>query len=217
MHDAERTDAGLFLQNDLGTIGFEAGRAGRQVNWRLSEAGSLVLLKNHIMFSRRIDDSFALIEVPGGKGIRVFANNQFITRTNSRGLALVPRLVPYDRNSLYLDDEGVPIELGVDFVEKTITPMPRTGVLVKFNASTTQGALFELVTEDDAPLPIGSEVRVNGGSEIFLVALHGEVFVSAFSFPATLAVRWETGHCQARVPGSPANEPLPRIGPVVCR
>ncbi len=217
LSDTQIGDAGLWLQNSRGKFGLEASRDQGKLNWRLSEMGGLVWMKSHVVLSRWLDDSFALVEVPQAKGVRVFANNQFITTTSRTGLALVPRLVPYDRNTVHLDDTNVPLQLGIDFDEKTVVPMPRSGVLVRFAALKLDGALFTLLMEDGNPVPLGAEATVNNNTELFQVALRGEVFVPNLSFPAKIRARWETGQCEATVPSAPGREPLPRIGPVVCR
>ncbi len=211
------TEAGLWFQSNRGNYRMETSDKDNKLSWRFGETGSVVWMGRHILLSRPLDDSFALVEVPKAKGVKVFSNNQFITTTNGRGIALIPNLVPYDRNTVRLDDSSVPFNLGVDFSEKTVVPMPRSGVQLKFAASEIEGGLLVLVTEDGGFVPLGAEVTINDYPEVFQVALRGEVFVPNFSVPAHIQVRWPISQCDATVTNIPGNEPLPRIGPITCK
>lgn len=215
--DSRTTEAGLWRQGDRGNYSFEAARFGSDTTWRLGERGSLVWIGRHVARARWLDDSFGLVEVPASKGVRVFANNQWIATTGGRGVAVIPRLVPYERNLVSLDDAGVPIEIGMDFSEKTVIPMPRSGVLLKFAAAKIEGALLVLVTEDQQPVPLGAEVSINDNADNLRVAMRGEMFAPRLDFPARVHVRWAGRECQAHIAAPPGNEPMPRIGPVVCR
>jgi outer membrane usher protein len=217
VNNPQHTDAGIWLQNGLGTYGLEASEASGNLTWRLTETGSVIGMNRHVVPSRWLNDSFALVEAPGSKGVSVFANNQFITKTRRSGIAVIPNLVPYDNNIVRLDDSGVPLSIGMDLGEKTVVPMPRTGAVVRFVTAPIKGALFALVTEDGKPVPLGAAVKVNGRAQVFQVALRGEVFVPDLSFPARLQASWDSTGCEATVPSPPGNRPLPRIGPVTCR
>src|SRR5262249_29413810 len=99
---------------------------------------------------------------------------------------------------------------------KSVAPMPRSGVLLKFNSSRVEGALIQLRLSDGSPVPLGAEVVVNDLASIFHAALRGEVFVTSISFPARLEAKWPDHDCIAVIPGKPSNEPLPKIGPITC-
>ncbi len=108
--------------------------------------------------------------------------------------------------------------LDVDFGNKTVVPMPRTGVFVDFKAKPITGAVLKLVTEDGTEVPVGAKVTVKGVQETYEVVLHGEVYVPELSYPASLRVEWENHACQAVVPTPPTvGEIMPRLGPIVCR
>jgi outer membrane usher protein len=166
--------------------------------------------------TRWLSDSFGVVDVPQS-GIKVLANNQYIASTGRRGIVVLPQLIPYSQNAVRIDDEGVPIDLQINLEEKQIVPMPRTGVYVKFSAAKVKGALLILTTEDGIPVPLGAEVRSATGANADEVALHGEVFVREIELPGRVHVTWSDHQCEADVPTVPGNEPLPRIGPIVCK
>jgi outer membrane usher protein len=216
--DHSRLDAGFTYQTGNGTLDFESSEDRHKVDSRLTETGSLLMMGGHIMPSRWLDNSFAVVEVPDTPGVRVFANNQYITKTSWRGLAVLPVLAPYNKNVVRLDDQGVPINLGLDLEQKTIVPMSRSGVFLRFKATQIGGALFELVTEKGDPIPLGAEVTVSGSDAVYNVALRGQVFIPEIKFPARLKVRWDDHQeCEVAVENSNSKEPLPKIGPIPCK
>jgi outer membrane usher protein len=215
--DHARVDAGVTFQTNNGTLDVESSQDQGQISSRVTETGGLAMMQGHIVPSQWLNSSFAIVEVPKTPGVKVYANNQYISRTSWRGLAVLPVLAPYNRNTVRLDDQGVPIDMGIDFDEKTVVPMPRSGVFLKFKAQQSTGALFQLVTEKGDPVPTGADVSVDGLTDAYMVALRGEVFVPAVTFPIHLHVRWDGQNCTATVESNTSSEPLPRIGPVQCK
>ncbi len=215
--DQNRYDAGFTYQTNNGTIDLEAAETGSQVSSRLTETGGLIMMRGQVIPSQWLNSSFAVVQVPDQSGVRVFANNQYIASTSWRGLAVLPVLAPYNKNTVRLDDQGVPLDRGIDLDEKTVIPMSRTGAFLKFKAQRMTGALFELVNEKGDPIPQGAEVTFDGVTTVYTVALRGEVFIPEVKFPARLQVRWAEQSCVATVDSNQSGEPLPRIGPVTCK
>ena len=59
--------------------------------------------------TRPVQESFALVRVPGMKGVRAYLSHQEVGRTNRNGDVLVPNLLPYYGNRLDIADEDVPL------------------------------------------------------------------------------------------------------------
>jgi outer membrane usher protein len=209
--------ARLLYQNDYGNYGIEAGRAGDQLGVSANVSGGVVAMGGHTMLSRRVHDSFAMVEVGGVPGVDVYSNNQHVATTDSAGVALIPNLHAYQRNVLRLDERGVPVEVELDLAERTIAPYARSGALVSFKAARIDGATLRILTEDHAWMPLGSEVRVGHAAAIHRVAQRGEVFLAQISYPATVRVATGGRSCSFTVPAPANDEPLPRLGPFKCR
>jgi outer membrane usher protein len=209
-------ESSLSYQNPFGAYTFESALKGSQASWRLTETGSLILLDKQLFLSRWVTDSFAAIKVDGGAGLKVFANNHFVARTNRRGMALIPNLVPYEANSVRVDDEGLPVESNVDLSEKRVTPMPRSGVSLKVASSRVTGAVLRLTKENGEPLPLGAEAMVLGQAEPLFVGYRGDLYVAQPSCPLTIEVRWPGGFCRAVVEELPKNQLMPHVV-VPCR
>ena len=214
--DDRGIDAGFYAQSDYGGYLVEVGQRLGETSWRIGETGSLVWFHGKIIPTRWLNDSFGVVDVPQS-GIRVLSNNQYIASTGRRGLVVLPSLIPYSQNAVRLDDQGIPIDLQINLEEKHVVPMPRTGVYVKFSAAKVQGVLLILSTADGKPVPLGAEVVISGSSHSDMVAMHGEVFLQDIELPGRVHVTWADKQCDADIPAAPANEPLPRIGPIVCK
>jgi outer membrane usher protein len=202
--------------NRYGAYTLAAERFASGTEWSAEERSSLVLIGRQVMPTRWLDNSFAVVDVPGQSGIRVYANNQYITKTDGQGMAIVP-LVPFDGNVVRLDDKDVPVQYAMDLAERKIVPFSRTGVLVRFTTEETKGATLILHATDGSPLPLGSRVLVPGSTEEYEVAYDGEVFIQDLATPVHVHVRGEKFECDVAVPKAPEGVALPRIGPLVCK
>jgi outer membrane usher protein len=209
-------EADVTYRNSTGAYQAQTSEKSGEIATSLEETSSLVMLGSHIVRSRWIDNSFALVEVPDIAGVKVFANNQFIAQTNAKGLVVIPTLVPYQQNVVRLDDDGVPIDINLDLAEKAVMPRSNTGVVVKFSARRETGATVVLVGPDQTPLPLGTQVAISGDSTQYEVFLHGEVFIRGVTFPAHLVASGQGGDCEVTVQAPSTKESLPRIGPLIC-
>jgi outer membrane usher protein len=173
-------------------------------------------MDSHLFAGRRIDGSFALVEVPGQQGVMVYADNQPVARTDRDGFALVPRLRAYQHNPIRIDMKGLPIDAVADVLEKSAVPAARSGLKLKFPIRSTRSAMMHLVRDDGTPVPPGAEVRTAGQSEPAFVALEGRFYLTDPSDGQVLEVRWATGTCNARLPIVDQDAPMPELGTVRC-
>ncbi len=215
--DAQKQEAAFYYQNNSGYYGVEAAEQASGNSVRLLERGSFVLMHKHLMISRWLTDSFGVVEVPNAKGIPVYVNNQELAKTDSRGLALLPWLVAYSRNSIRLDDTELPVEVTVDLEEKMVVPMARSAVFIRYQPATVGGATLVLLTAAGQPVPQGSMVTVNANPAAYEVELRGEVFVVDIDYPAVVHAEWAGGKCEVHIARPPEDTPVPKIGPLTCR
>lgn len=213
--DNSTVESGFDAQNRWGTYTVEAGRDNTGTSYRLAERSGFAYVENRFLPTRWMNDSFALVELPDSKGVSVYANNQYVTKTDRRGLAVVP-MVPYDANAVRLDDQNVPVEIEMDMGERVVVPMSRTGVLLKFKANQNRGMTVILVMADGSFVPPGTEVRIERTGETAIVGYDGELYVENLSLPAILVARPGENECRAEVPFTDNTAPLPRIGPFRC-
>jgi outer membrane usher protein len=201
-------------QNRIGRQRLEIGRSGGRNAARWTATGALALLDGTLLPARRIGGSFALVRVAGYPGVRIYADNQPLARTDGHGLALLSDLRPYQVNEIRIDTDDLPLSARVDKVEIDAVPFDRGGLVLDFEARPEAGVMVRLVLASGEPPPPGAAAIPDGGGEAAVVGYGGEVYLVR---PARrLAVRWADEQCEARLPAPRDHGTLPVIGPVLC-
>ena len=86
---------------------------GKESTTTLSTMGAIVGIGGGVYATRPVQDSFALVRVPGVEGVRAFASHQEIGKTGRRGDLLVPDLQAYYGNILNIADGDIPLQYAV--------------------------------------------------------------------------------------------------------
>jgi outer membrane usher protein len=79
-----------------------------------------------------ITDGFALVRVPGLKGVDVSVGGRDIGRTDGNGEILVPGLVTGFGSVVKLNDSDLPLNLRFNVAQQTVSPIGRSGMIVEF-------------------------------------------------------------------------------------
>ena len=213
-----RAEAGYYYQGSKGMLSSELSASRDQKTARLGMQGGLVFIDKRLYLSRRVLDSFALVEVPGYANVGVGFQSSILTRTDAEGKALVPRLLPYRRNAIRLDPSELPINAEIDDIERVVVPGARMGVKVAFPVRDGRGALIKIVFDDGEPAPAGIELKLAGDDREFFVARRGEAFVTGLKASNTLLLTLNGKTCRMPVE-MPSGKPddIARIGPITCR
>ena len=212
-------EAGAYWQADrwFGSLearsgaGSQAGRAGLQ--------GALVAVDGSLFAAARLQDSFALVEVPGQPGVLVGVGSETSVRTDATGRALLPRLLAYQENAVRIDANALPDGTEVEEFERAAVPPWRSAVKVVFPVRQGRAALVRVVLDDGLPAPALAEVSLESDERRFAVAHRGEAYVTGLREPqSVLQLHWQGQSCTmlVRVPPSPTAEVV-RIGPLACQ
>ena len=210
-------EGGLYYQGSKGLVTADASASDTQSTVRLGAQGGLVFADGALFASRKVQDSFALVEVPGYPDVGVGFQSTVLTRTDAGGKALVPQLQPYRTNTIRLDPNELPISAELDTIEMSVVPPARSGVKVTFPVRSGRGALMRIVLDDGQPAPAGAEIELVGDSKEFFVARRGAAFVTGLKDKNRLRLKWEGKQCEIDVelpPGKP--DDIARVGPYVC-
>jgi outer membrane usher protein len=216
MGETRAADATLDLQGDVGTYEIEARRQSGATFTQASVSGGFAILADHVFPSRRIDNSFAVAEVGTERDVRLYRENQLVGRTDAQGYLLLPGLRAYQANIIRVEQADLPLDVVVDAMQVQAVPYFRSGVILRFPVARPRGALLLVQTENGEPLPAGALVQVNGQEE-FPSGLRGEVYVTGLADSNRLRAKWNGQSCEFVVPYSQTDDPLPRLGPYVCR
>ncbi len=210
-------EGGWYYQGGHGQVAADVSASDTQQTLRLGARGGLVLIDGQAFASRKVQDSFALVEVPGYPNVGVGFQSSILTRTDSSGKALVPSLLPYRPNSIRLDPSELPISAELDTIEMIVVPPARSGVKVSFPVRSGRAALIKILLEDGAPAPAAAEIELVGDSKEFFVARRGEAFITGLQAKNTLRLKWNGQSCtfSVELPESKSDD-IARVGPITC-
>ena len=220
-NDQESAPTTLQYQTDFGRyeVGFDTLRSGDP---SISASGGLVYGAGALMATRPVQDSYAIVRVPDVEGVRVYASNQLIGRTNRRGILLVPSLLAYYGNQLRIEDEDVPLDYEVAAVEKIIAPPYRGGAIVDFPVKQVRTIVGTLRVRNAAGaevIPAFGELSISRGDQRATspIGTDGEFyFESLDSGPWPAEMEWEDGRCRFELTIPAGSDAFVRLQPVVC-
>jgi outer membrane usher protein len=210
-------EGGLYYQGSKGLLTADLSASSEQKTLRLGAQGGMVMIDGRLFTSRTVQDSFALVEVPGYADVGVGFQGSTLTRTDKDGVALLPRLQPFQNNSVRLDPSELPISAELDSIEQVVVPGWRSAVKVAFPVRTGRGALVKFVFDDGEPAPAGAEIELAGDQQEFFVARRGEAFVTGLQATNQIRLKWNGASCTvvAELPPSAVDE-IAHIGPLKC-
>ena len=216
--DRARAEGGVYYQGLRGNLSADVAYSPEQKTVRLGANGGLVFAARNFFATRRVDESFAVAEVPGYANIGIGVGSNVLARTNSAGIALVPRLLPYMPNSIRINPRELPINAEITSIERTVVPSWRSAIKVDFPVRSGRGALLKIVLDDGEVAPAGAVVNIAGEEEEFYVARRGEAFVTGLMTTTRLRLRWKERQClfDATLPPEKIDE-IPRVGPIACK
>jgi outer membrane usher protein len=195
---------------------------GTQTTTTLSAMGSIVGIGGGLYATRPVQQSFALIRVPGVEGVRAFASHQEIGKTGPGGDVLVPDLQAYYGNILNIADGDIPIEYVVADAGLTIAPPFRGGAVAHFDVQKVQRVLGRLKVSN------GHEEKYQQYGELTVTAPNGRSYGSPIgndgtfyfenlpkgAYAAVMEYRGTRCAFQLVIPGS--NDMVVDVGTVRC-
>jgi outer membrane usher protein len=220
LSDTDRREAEVSLQNGVGNYSLAAGQSQGQTAFRGSASGGVAFLGGSSFFSRRITDSFAVVQVPGYAGVGIYADNQLSTRTDSKGNALLTGLRSYQKNLVRIEQSNIPLDAQIDTLQLDAVPYFRSGLVLKFPVKRSRGALLTVVLENGELLPAGAQVEIINENilenELYPTGMGGEVYLTELELENQLRVIWKEQSCEFSLPFPETTDPLPHLGTYIC-
>ena len=212
---ADEQDLGLAYQGRRGMVAVDYSRRGDSSGVRASATGGVALTAAGIMPARRLDQSFAVVQVADYANLSVFVDNQPIGKTDQKGRVLVDSLRPYERNEISLDPTQVPMDGAIAQSAIGITPVYRSGALVRFPVTRLRCDRASRATRWH-PVPAGSHGTVRGSRHDFRSRLTDCCTSKACRFDMDAQVVWQGGQCRASLRRPAGTDPIPDLGTLQC-
>jgi outer membrane usher protein len=213
----QRISADLTVQTERNAFSAGAARNSQGDAYRAGVSGGLALMPEGVFASRRIEGSFAVVQVGDYAGVRVNRDNQFVARTDPRGRALVTGLRGFESNRISVEGADLPLDAQVDELQVSVLPGMGSGVSVRFPVRHSRAASLRLVMADGQPVPPGSAVHLGTDVRSFPVGLDGRTFLAGLAEHTAIRADWDGQHCSAELVLAPGADPVPELGTVLCR
>jgi outer membrane usher protein len=206
-------------KSSFGLFSAGADRLDRQTSLRAEAQGAVAVADGGVFATNTINDSFAVVDTNGAKGIQVMDENRDAGRTDSAGRLLVPGLRSFDLNHIAIEPTDIPVDATVPYTTRDVRPQDRSGVVVRFPVKISHGALLRLLDDAGAPLPVGSAATLTATGITVPVGYGGEAFVEDLDpRDNRLAVQEPDGRrCFATFNYQAVPGEIPTIGPLRCR
>ncbi|MFA3129238.1 fimbria/pilus outer membrane usher protein [Acinetobacter pittii] len=181
----------------------------------VSATGSLVAAAGRIFAANEIGDGYAVVTNAGPQS-QIINGGVNLGETDRSGRFLIPSLMPYQVNHVYLDPSYLPLNWNVKSTDQKTVVGYRQGTLVDFGAHQVISGLVKLVDENNSPLMPGYTVRINGQQD-GMVGYDGEVFIPNLLKQNKLEVDLlDHGSCQVDFTYNSNQYTSKKLGPYVC-
>jgi outer membrane usher protein len=188
-------EAGATWQRDNGVLDFALGHTRAGGSYRAAARGAIAYLDGQFFPTRTINDSFALVHIPGYAQLPVLSNSRVVAHTNARGDALLPDLSAYRNNRISVDPLTLPLDAQIVTADLGMIPYRHSGLTATLGIKRSRSALLSIVLANGAPAPIGMTFNVNSGTEKFMVGMRGEVYITELGNLNKLNGEWQGKHC----------------------
>ncbi|MFV7499445.1 fimbria/pilus outer membrane usher protein [Acinetobacter pittii] len=181
----------------------------------LSATGSLVAAAGRIFTANEIGEGYAVVTNAGPQS-QIINGGVNLGETDKSGRFLIPSLMPYQVNHIYLDPSYLPLNWNVKSTDQKTVVGYRQGTLVDFGAHQVISGLVKLVDQKNSPLMPGYTVRINGQQD-GVVGYDGEVFIPNLLKQNKLEVDLlDHGSCQVDFIYNSNQYSTKKLGPYVC-
>jgi len=157
--------------------------------------GALAVHRGGVTFGPWLGDTFALVEARGAKGARVGGTGQ--AQIDHNGYALVPALIPYRDNRVFLDPQDATGAIELDNAEQHSAPYPGAAVKLTFRARFGQALLIHVNAPGGRALPPGTEALDADGRSVGMLGQGNWLYLRSETARGEVQLRWGEGE-QAR-------------------
>ncbi|EGE1583773.1 TPA: fimbrial biogenesis outer membrane usher protein [Escherichia coli] len=194
--DDNYNSANISYRSSVSRVNIGYTRRHETNRFTYSVNGGVALHSNGVTLTQplNLNNANALVKTNGISGIGV--KNKTGLYTDYFGYAVVPNLIPYQRNNISLDVNSTRSD--VELLQTDISVIPNRGALVSvpFDVNSGHKVLFTLTKKNGVAVPFGSIVTLKNGHKMKtgIVSDNGQVYMSGLSLSDTLIARWGDGN-----------------------
>jgi outer membrane usher protein len=214
--DSTYVNAGAIAQNEFGTVSAALRSSAAGSEWQVGSSGSVASLGGMTRVTRQIRDAFAVVNVGDYEGVRVYAENQVVGRTDKNGQLFIPGLRPYQRNQIAIEVADLPLSARIGNLKSETSPYLRSGVIVQFDVMEARDAIIQVVLPDGTPVRQGAVARVWGHEKWSPIGTDGRLYLHGLEQPSQVTVRWNGSICDFIVPKPGGTDVIPNLGEFIC-
>lgn len=197
------------------TLGLDYAQGYGTRGIRASASGAISTVDGDIYASRRISDSFIVVDTGVFSQVGVYLDNNLVGRTNASGRLFVPSVRSYQPHTISIDATDLPLSAEVDQTKLEFMTTHSSGAALAFPLRQSRGAQIRLLDERGLAIPSGALATI--ADRTFPVAQDGEVFLLGLESSNELVVRVGNKGCRLRVAFLASNDLLPHLGTYVCQ
>ncbi|MFD2263931.1 fimbria/pilus outer membrane usher protein [Lacibacterium aquatile] len=197
-----RYGADALKRTKHGDIGLALDRFDNRDNARLSLRGGVAAADGKMFMTRRVDDAFGVVSVPGFPGVPITQDNRPAGVTDEDGDLFIPQMISNYPSKIGVDTSGLPITADIEALEQQIIPANRSAAVVSFNARYSGARRVVIQRADQQPISPGAKILRVADSREFRTAYDGEAYLEPIAAGKETAFIVETaqGRCQVVLP-----------------
>jgi len=170
------------------TLGANASTGQGYRQYGLHASGGLAVYRGGVVLTPMLGDTIGIIEARDARGARLASYPGI--RVGGNGLAVVPYLNPYRRNSIEIDPMGISTDVQLQSTGQHVAPTAGAVALLRFGTSTGYSVLLNGRTPEGSPLPFAASVFDDQGRNVGYVAQGGQAIVRLPARQGTMHVKW---------------------------
>jgi outer membrane usher protein len=184
---------------------------------RIGVSGSIGFLEKEIFASRTINDSsFAVVKVGTFPDLPVYNQNNVAGLSNKSGVIAFP-IRSYEKSKIEIKEEDLPFELESKIVEFNNAAYARSGIFINFPVKYSKNLLIHIKQPNGSNIPAGAYARVVSGTEEYIVAKDGQVYLTSLSEKNRVIVTWLEYKCEFDLEVDMKNTDQEIVEPFICK
>lgn len=202
MHDTvDRYGADILKRSKHGDVGLAIDRFDTRDNARLSARGGFATAGGKVFMTRRVDDAFGVVSVPGFADVPITQDNRPVGKTDEDGDLFIPQMISNYPSKIAVDASGLPITADIESLEQEVIPANRSAAVVNFAARYSGARRVIIQRADKQPLAPGAKILRSDGRE-FRTGYEGEAYLEPLTADKETTFILETaqGRCGVTLP-----------------